>query len=303
MEGSFRICSKGWFLTYPRCALSKEEARDLLKAKGKDIKQMVVAREHHADGTPHLHVYVKLGSEFNCRNARFWDLDSSHGNYQSAKSLLAVMKYVTKGGDYLEEGVDVENYATARKDRTSQAAIRVMAGEPLDAIAEEFPFLFPQLPRWQQALAVYKGLKAPTLPRCEGFIPNSFGLITPLLSSKQRHYWFWSTQPNKGKTTFLQDIQSKFPCLWYSWVEKFQASTPFAQFVLLDEYSTGHLTVTQLNSMCDGTYQYPVKGGPSFCPPLPILLVCGNRSPLDVYPQEIHHPLIKSRFVIHCLDV
>ena len=38
----FRICSRSWFLTYPKCSLGKEEALALLKAK-RPAKGIVVA--------------------------------------------------------------------------------------------------------------------------------------------------------------------------------------------------------------------------------------------------------------------
>ena len=67
----FRICSRSWFLTYPKCSLGKEEALALLKAK-RPAKGIVVARELHEDGTPHLHAYVMLNAEFNCTASSYW---------------------------------------------------------------------------------------------------------------------------------------------------------------------------------------------------------------------------------------
>ena len=83
---------------------------------------------------------------------------------------------------------------------------------------------------------------------------------------------------------------------------KYQAPAAHSQFVLLDEYSIGHLTVTQLNMMCDGTYQYPVKGLEPFRPQKAVVLVCGNRCPLEIYDSK-HPELLKARFNIICLDV
>ena len=58
----FRIQSKSWFLTYPKLDKSKEEALALLKNKlaGKPYVGMVVCRELHEDGSPHIHAFVLL---------------------------------------------------------------------------------------------------------------------------------------------------------------------------------------------------------------------------------------------------
>lgn len=298
---AFRITSKGFFLTYPRCELSKEHLLKALRFK-RPAEKILVSRELHEDGAPHLHVYLLYGKEFDCRNERFFDVDGFHPNIQSAKSLKAVQAYVKKDGDYIQEGMDYAQETTAITSHRAQLAKRLLDGEPLTALVQDQPQLLFEYSKIKQNLQAYLADLAPVLPPCTGFIPNHFGLVLPVASYKNRHYWFWSSSPNKGKTTFLKSIQSQFPSLWYTWSEKYQSPAPGSQFVLLDEYSVGHLTITQLNMMCDGTYQYPVKGSAPFSLPSAIVLVCGNRCPLEIYDTK-HHDLIKARFNVHCLDV
>ncbi len=50
--------------------------------------------------------------------------------------------------------------------------------------------------------------------------------------------------------------------------------------------------------MCDGTYQYPQKGGKAMTLKDPIVLVCGNKSPFDMYTNTDIHKLIKARFTV-----
>lgn len=300
-KGHFRIQSKGWFLTWPRCELKKEEVRDLLRSKGKDIRELIVSRELHNDGTPHCHAYLYLGAKFDCSNPRFWDLGEHHGNYQKAKSLRAVQSYIAKDGDILQEGIDYKVALAAQATHRSQAGVRLMQGESLASVIKDFPEDFINLPRLEQAVACWQRLNAAPLPRASGFIPNTFQVLLPLRTDKQRHYWFWSDLPNKGKTTFLKNLEAAHPAAWYSYVEKYQTIHPGVQFIMLDEYSTGHLTVTQINQMCDGTYQYPVKGGSPVKPIDCTIVVCGNRSPLDIYDVK-HHELIKARFNVHYLQ-
>lgn len=300
--GKFRINAKGWFLTYPKCSLSKEDAMEALKQKRKGLKQIIVSRELHTDGEPHLHCYLYYERPFDCTNERFFDLEGFHPNLQAAKSLRAVQGYIKKDGDFIQEGINYKAELSAITDHTSVLCKRLIDGESVEELVRENPTLVRGFKKLIEDVHVFRNYCAPKLSRCSGFIPNTFGLNMPLMSTKQSHYWLWSESPNKGKTTFLKAIQAQYPSLWYSWTEKYQQAAPYAQFVLLDEYSIGHLTIMTLNSMCDRTFQYPVKGSSPFALPDSTLLVCGNRSPLDIYDSR-HHELIKARFIVHCLDV
>lgn len=306
-KSTYRVDTAQWFLTYPRCVLSMQEVKAQLVKKGKPIKAGIVAHELHEDGTPHIHVYLHLVEKFQSRDCRFWDLTFGdkvyHGKYEGARSSVAVQKYCQKEGDFIEWGESsIKAQILSRQSKKSLAGSLFLQGVPVLDILTQFPEYAFDAPKLVSAAQCIASMHVPVLPQCIGFIPNKFGLLLPLCAEKKRHYWFWSETPNKGKTIFLQSIQSSFPSFWYNVSEKYQTPHPYAQFVLLDEYSVGHLTVTQLNSMCDGTYQYPVKGSHSFTLKMPILLICGNRSPMDIYDPK-HHELLKARFVINCLDI
>jgi hypothetical protein len=76
---SKRVQAKGWFLTWPKCDVSKEEALEMLKETGA-LTEWVVASEKHADGTPHLHAFVKYSGRVDFKSDK-WDLGPYHGNY------------------------------------------------------------------------------------------------------------------------------------------------------------------------------------------------------------------------------
>lgn len=300
MEGShaqFRIQAKGWFLTYPKCSLTKEEVLEALKEKRSGLKQVLVSRELHEDGSPHLHCYLYYDSKFDCSNQRFFDIAGYHPNVQSAKSLKAVRDYVKKDGDYIQEGMNYKAELEASDDHVSVLCKRLLDGENEEELIRQHPKLVRGYKKLVQDVEFFKLRHSKSLPLCTTEIPNTWGLTLSLSVDKNRHYWLWSSAPNLGKTTFLTSIQSSFPSLWYSVSEKYQVSAPGSQFVLLDEYSVGHLTITQLNSMCDGTYRYPVKSAESYNLPGSILLVCGNKSPLAIYSEEFH-ALLQARFTI-----
>ncbi|AEI91430.1 replication associated protein [West African Asystasia virus 1] len=110
--GRFKINAKNYFLTYPQCSISKEEALQKLISlrTPTNIKFIRVCRELHQDGEPHLHVLIQFEGKYQCTNQRFFDLESPtrptpyHPNIQGAKSSSDVKSYIEKGGDFIDHG-------------------------------------------------------------------------------------------------------------------------------------------------------------------------------------------------------
>nr|AFJ54088.1 Rep [Tomato leaf curl Joydebpur virus]AHN96176.1 Rep [Tomato leaf curl Joydebpur virus]ART89122.1 replication-associated protein [Tomato leaf curl Joydebpur virus] len=109
----FRINAKNYFLTYPKCSLTKEEALSQLQNLETPVNKLFirVCRELHENGEPHLHVLLQFEGKFQCKNNRFFDLVSPsrsahfHPNIQGAKSSTDVKAYVEKDGDFIDFGV------------------------------------------------------------------------------------------------------------------------------------------------------------------------------------------------------
>nr|ALU33563.1 AC1 [Tobacco leaf curl Thailand virus] len=109
----FLINAKNYFLTYPQCSLSKEEALSQIKALSTPTNKLFIriCKELHEDGSPHLHVLIQFEGKFKCQNNRFFDLTSPsrsahfHPNIQGAKSSTDVKAYMEKDGDVLDHGV------------------------------------------------------------------------------------------------------------------------------------------------------------------------------------------------------
>nr|UUV61385.1 C1 [Tomato mottle leaf curl virus] len=109
----FLINSKNYFITYPHCSLSKEEALSQLLAlkTPTNIKFIRITRELHEDGEPHLHVLIQFQGKYRCTNYRFFDMVSPtrsthfHPNVQGAKSSSDVKTYMEKDGDFIDHGV------------------------------------------------------------------------------------------------------------------------------------------------------------------------------------------------------
>nr|CDO50000.1 replication associated protien [Chilli leaf curl virus]CDO50018.1 replication associated protien [Chilli leaf curl virus] len=111
--GRFNINAKNYFLTYPNCSLTKEEALSQLQNLDTPVNKLFirVCRELHENGEPHLHVLVQFEGKYQCTNNRFFDLISPtrsthfHPNIQRAKSSSDVKAYVEKDGDFIDSGV------------------------------------------------------------------------------------------------------------------------------------------------------------------------------------------------------
>ena len=142
--------------------------------------------------------------------------------------------------------------------------------------------------------------------------------------NKQQHYWLWSRQPSVGKTLNVDVLnqigfvmRTRFHAgFWDHFDEQ-------AQFIVLDEYGNGRGTeaknriipICDLNSMCDGNYQFNTKHrNPAFVnEKSPLIIVMSNKPPRDVYTiydnkQNKHLPdvgnlsLLYARFHVVQID-
>jgi len=255
------------------------------------IKEYVICRELHQDGQPHAHAFIKYERKVEW-GVRRWDIDEHHGDYQQAKCWKAVQKYCQKGGNYISN-FDVD--AAASKKSCGRDLNKRLLEEDLKDLVHEGVIPLEKYNKLKACKEAFIKDCLHSLPRCDAFISNTLGRLLPVLGeAKKRHYWFWSRRPDTGKTSFLKSVASSHPSHWYSYKESFQSLHPGTQFILLDEYSTAHLTCTQLNQMCDGTWQYPSKGGPPVQLDKPIVLICSNKPPEEVYPNYVS--LINARF-------
>ncbi|ACJ54759.1 Rep [Sweet potato leaf curl Lanzarote virus] len=140
--GRFNIKAKNYFLTYPQCSLTKEEALDqLLHLNTPTNKKFIkICRELHENGEPHLHVLLQFEGNYQCTNQRFFDLVSPsrsshfHPNIQRAKSSSDVKSYVDKDGDTIEWG---EFQVDGRSARGGQQTANDAAAEALNSGSKE----------------------------------------------------------------------------------------------------------------------------------------------------------------------
>jgi hypothetical protein len=102
VKKEFRICSKSLYLTYPNCDLDNQVVLKYFKEilSSRIIKDYLIIREFHKDGSPHIHVYIKLHKPFNTYKQNSLDIiindNIFHGNYQSAKNPNNIIQYLLK---------------------------------------------------------------------------------------------------------------------------------------------------------------------------------------------------------------
>lgn len=291
--GKFSITAKGWFLTYPKCDLDKEQAMQLLMAKRPDVERCIVSSEKHKDGSKHLHAYVQLANRFSCKNARFWDIQGFHGNYAAAKSFYAVSKYIIKDGDYCQWGMDAKAEVESRKGHKKILGEKLIKGAELVEVVEENPQLLFEYERLSKGLAAFKRdracLNAKKVPLHKEIL-------------KKRHNWIWGPS-NSGKTTMLRKILShkgygtdddrtfQIPTNndWVGYLNQ--------KYLWIDEFK-GQLTIQELNRICDGRSKVNIKGGTAILRDDVEVLIISNFSISECYSkaEEVVKTALYNRF-------
>jgi len=180
MQRAFRLRAKHLFLTYPRCPMPPQEALALFRAKpGIDIDRYLICVEDHADGTPHLHVYLGLKGPIDTTNQNFFDLQGEalyHGNYQAARSAANVIRYVKKDGVFI---TNLKDGALPKEGRAELAKKLMNTG--LESFILEYP----------QFIFGYKKLKL-------DYIEYQNDQYKPTIREVSAHWYYGATRLGKS---------------------------------------------------------------------------------------------------------
>ena len=104
------------------------------------MKGYIVCEEKHKDGTPHLHVFLTFHTRKNFKDKNCFDfIGGKHGDYKVCKSVAGSVKYVTKDGNYVAKGVDVESYKKKGEKMSDRIAKSIHEGKSVASLAEEEP--------------------------------------------------------------------------------------------------------------------------------------------------------------------
>jgi len=100
----FNMKAKKFFLTFPQMPSDKiidfKEIRDRI-LESQSIKNGIIAKEKHQDGNTHFHIYLEYTKTKTVNRHDYFDfIFDHHGKYETCKTKLASIKYITKGMDY-----------------------------------------------------------------------------------------------------------------------------------------------------------------------------------------------------------
>lgn len=95
----FRLQAIHISLTYPQCSIPKDEVFNHLlnlTVGQATVEKLLVSKELHEDGNPHLHAYLKWSRKPDIRDERFFDFAEQHPNIQACRAPKQWIKYCTK---------------------------------------------------------------------------------------------------------------------------------------------------------------------------------------------------------------
>lgn len=267
-----RLQGKKFLLTYPQCSLTKEALSSFLRDHF-EVKAFTIARELHQDGTPHLHAAIILECSPNSSNMRLFDFDGHHPNIKTLKTKSdfdRASKYCQKDGDYI---TNVEKSLTPRQ-------------ELYKSLLENPEGLTPQ---WVKEHPEIMAVNFDSLQKWMAFLKPGLRIPPLRLLPKRRHIWF-SGPSNSGKSTWLTAYLELHHCpREIPRNNDFNGTDASTDLLFCDEYRA-HLSVQDLNRLCDGRCQLNTKGGSTFIG-YPQVVVVSNFTINELYyksdPEEI----------------
>ncbi len=147
---NFSLRARHLFLTYPQNSLEPKLLSERIQ-KSLDPEWSVVCQEEHDDEGLHLHALIRLKKRKYWYKANCFDeLGGKHGNYQAARNVRALMKYVTKErGKIVSVGIDPIEFKRRAKKRkrcvdtkSSQASKIIDEGGNIRDVKKKFPGFF-----------------------------------------------------------------------------------------------------------------------------------------------------------------
>lgn len=266
-QGSkFRLYGKNYILTFPQCDTKKELAVERLEQKWKDdLVGYIVCEEAHADGTPHLHVFLQFSTRINVRDPHFFDfIGGKHGNYQVCRSVRKSIEYVTKAGNYLVKGVDVEK---VRKEKTGDKIARMLdSGKSLVEVKTEESGYFLMNKRkieeyasWVQCENAKKSKLTWIPPKLDDLTDANLQIAEWICKNIRQNRTFKAPQlfitgkPNLGKTSLIGWLSKFLSVYQFPMEEEFydQYSDDY-DLVVMDEFK-GQKKITFLNEFLQGS--------------------------------------------------
>ena len=262
---------KQWFCTWPRCDIELQEALSMLKEKTQDnLRDWLIAREHHEDGGIHLHAYLMLKKKRYFKPDMF-DLGEHHGHYDPCKNYKKVIQYCKKEEDY------ICNFAIelTGEEKVAMRNKELLTGD-LDELVNSGKlsvFSVPQIKKARDILAMSK---------------------LPPKVMERKCYWIYG-KPRIGKSWLVRQAFDAYVKAQNKWWDGYNQE----EVVLLDDFDDKggkvlghHIKIWADNYRFIGEF----KGGSCY-PTYKKFIVTSNYQPYQIWDDDkIMSSAIASRF-------
>lgn len=308
---SFTLTGKYLLLTYPKCDVPKETYLSRLHSLFDGSPTVprptvvVVGRELHADGTPHLHVALRFAETFTTHIATFFDFPTGkHGNYKRRQNWKTTVAYCVKedtnpclsGMTYEELQKLVGSLKGSISDHIAR---RCMKAEPLDTIAQDYPGYFLQHKRQIESFHSWINSGArkttPDYPGIKylGSQSATSAVVKWLQDNIKTNRKFKSRQlyihgpANCGKTSLVLMLETWLKIYWVPQFEDYYDMYEDSyDLVFYDEFYGSQKKIQWLNLFLQGGPMTVARKGSQYLKRANHpLIICSNVSPREAYPN------------------
>jgi len=304
--GTLRMQAKNWFLTFPRCEVSKEDALANILSKFPSPVYVLIAREMHEDGTPHLHIALWLDDKLRISSASYFDfVTNQHGSYETMRSPKGTRDYLHKSDPSpLTHGNSEGLFSAANKSKSTTAANLLLSGASLDDVCKTDPGFFltngkkiKEFSSYVQDKAIRDSIVPLVLPICYfgdvaqteqivRWFNENLGCIRQFKSPQL----YLSSPHNHYKTSLIIHLSRHLRVYWLPMFEDFYDDYCDANYdlICLDEFM-GQKTISFLNSfVAGGIVNVRKKGSQTIkARNLPVVIL-SNKCLSDIYNKPEH---------------
>ncbi len=324
----FQLSGRHLYLTYPRCQADPKAVNDKI-VESLDPEWSITCREqhepdeYHEDGEElHIHCVLRLKRKRNWSSQSCLDyLTGQHGNYQICRNVRDVVKYVTKGDQFVEHGVRATDFLESARKRQrcvdtkgTQVCRIIDEGGTLEDVRKMDPGFFMhnmrKIKEYTSYLDNLKGLQDKedwTEIVMQHNFPAEEKIITWLNLNikkerpfKQAQLWVHGVK-NTGKTQLIMWLEKHLRVYHIprnGWDDMYNDRD--YDVAVIDEFK-GTKTITWMNLFCQGgATPLQRRGIPDYIKRKNIpIIVLSNMDILGAYPNsdEVMLEALKYRFL------
>jgi len=292
--------AKQFFLTYPKCHVEREVLREFLVSLG-PIKQLVVAREEHKDGSFHLHAAVWYATTLHCSERHFdfrykdneedTEILTFHPNIQVPKKWIAVVQYCKKEDtQFIEVDVNLDGFDVEGKEEVAEMSLQERCFS-FDKEEDWFEYCATGKISFQYAQYFWNRLHGDTATitesEHEGDVCSALDSFS--LPGNPRFSLVLRGPSGCGKTTWAKRNAPK-PCLFVSHVDQLKLFRQgYHKSIVFDDVSFCHTPRTNQIALvdCDNTRAIHCRHAVATIPPGIIKIFTCNEWPVDKTDEAI----------------